>query len=135
MALVRRASVMGPSAGVYVGHAAVPAVPAQSGPAHSGPVQSGPAGHGQPGQPGQHGQLVQPGQPGQYGHPAAPPAGPELAAAAVPSRPASPLSIVLSFGFVTLGTLISWVLWKSGRTAAPFQIGNQTAAYAGVTAF
>lgn len=113
MALVRRASVMGPSAGVYVGHAAVPpAVPAQAGPGQPAPV--GP-------------------QPGQTA-PQQPVTAPD-AAAAVASKPANPLFILLSFGFVAGGTLVAWVLWKTGNSGTPFKIGNQTSAYAGATAF
>src|SRR5689334_18309424 len=98
MALVRRASVMGPSAGVYVGHAAVPpAVPAQAGPGQVGP------------------------QPGQTA-PQQPVTAPD-AAAAVASKPANPLFILLSFGFVAGGTLVAWVLWKTGNSGTPFKIG------------
>jgi hypothetical protein len=110
MALVRRASVMGPS-GVYVGHAAVsPAVPTQPGP---------------------------PGAPQPAAAPPVPVAGPgdTAAAAAVPSKPASPFFILLSFAFVALGTVVAWTLWKSGYAGDPFKIGNQTSAYAGATVF
>jgi hypothetical protein len=56
-------------------------------------------------------------------------------AAAVASKNASAGIVALSFVLVALGTLAAYALERWGNHAAPFQIGNQTSAYAGLVVF
>jgi hypothetical protein len=56
-------------------------------------------------------------------------------AAAVSSKPASFGSVLFAFVLVALGALGAYALNRWGTKAAPFKVGNQTSAYAGLAVF
>jgi hypothetical protein len=116
MALVRRADVMGP---VAIGRATAPTVVPQGSPPPV-PPQGPPAGAD-----------AHPQSPGQ----AVPAWAGNVEAAAVASKNASVGIVAVAFLLVALGTLGAYVLWRWVNHAPPFQIGNQTSAYAGLVVF
>jgi hypothetical protein len=116
MALVRRVDVMGPAIGRATPPTVVPPPVAPQG----NPVQGPPA--GADAHPQSLGQAV----PAWAGN---------AEAAAVASKNASVGVVGLAFLFVALGTVGAYILWRWGNHAPPFQIGNQTSAYAGLVVF
>jgi hypothetical protein len=155
MALVRRASVMGPAAGhVMAGHVMAGHVMATT------VSQAPPApavGYAQVPRPGgADGDSAAPGYPASVGA-AGPPAsfaavaagpvaaGPGMAvalgpafggdAAAVASRPPSFLAIVAGFGLAGLGLLAAYAFKASGNGVQPFQIGNQMSTFGALFVF
>jgi hypothetical protein len=120
MALVRRVDVMGPAIGRATPPNVVPPTVVPQGSPPGVPVQGPPAGADAP--PHALAQAV----PAWAGN---------AEAAAVASKNASVGVVALSFLFVALGTLGAYVLWRWGNHAPPFQIGNQTSAYAGLVVF
>src|SRR2546423_9355703 len=115
MALVRRVDVMGPA----IGRATAPTVAPQGVPAGV-PAQGPPSGADAPAAGLAHQVPVWAGN---------------AEAAAVATKNAGGGVIALSFLLCALGAGAAYVLERWGNPAAPFPIGNQTSAYAGLIVF
>src|SRR5690348_7667654 len=63
------------------------------------------------------------------------PVQPGGAAAAVPSQPTSWWAIVGAFGLLIAGGLVSWAIWRFGRTPQPLRVQDATTVFAVLFAF
>src|SRR6266536_439830 len=130
MALVRRVDIAGPTAvgratpqGIAAPGVAVPgiALPGVAGGAPQGAPPQGPPA-GADAAPQSLGQAI-------------PAWAANVEAAAVASKGAGIGTVTVAFLLVAVGTAAAYALSRWGNHAPPFQIGNQTSAYAGVVVF